>query len=345
MNPHKVVLIPGDGIGPEVSGAVRRIFAAAGAPVEWIERQAGVAALDATGDVLPAETIDAIREHQIALKGPCTTPIGKGFSSVNVQLRKRLNLYAAVRPVRSLAGVKTRFDDVDLVIVRENTEGLYSGIENEITDGVVTSLKVATEKASYRVARWAFRYTRERKLPHVTVFHKANIMKLSDGLFIRCAREIHEREFPDVEYQERIIDAGCMKLVQDPTQFSVLLLQNLYGDVVSDLAAGLVGGLGVVPGANIGDDGAVFEAVHGSAPDIAGKGVANPLALLMSGEMMLHYIADTRNDPGARAAAVRVRAAYDQALGDGQTTRDLGGELDTERFASAVIERLGVLTE
>jgi len=341
MTTHQIVLIPGDGIGPEVAAATIRVLAAAGAPLEWVEHHAGVAALESLGEVLPEQTLDAIRERGIALKGPCTTPVGEGFTSVNVQLRKRLDLYAAVRPVRNLPGISTRFDGVDLVVIRENTEGLYSGIENEVTKGVVTSLKVATEHACRRIAHWAFQYARDRGRKKVTVMHKANIMKMTDGMYIRCARAIREEEgFSDIEYQEVIIDAGCMKLVQDPTQFDVLLLENLYGDVLSDLCAGFVGGLGVIPGANIGDQYAVFEAVHGSAPDIAGKGVANPLALLMSAVMMLNHIADTRGDESCRAAAVRIREAYNQALSDGQKTRDLGGALDTEEFASAVIERM-----
>ncbi len=341
MNEYPVVMVPGDGIGPEVSVAVRRILEAAGARIAWIERLAGLAAVDRGLAPLPEETVETIRRHSVALKGPCTTPVGKGFTSVNVGLRKALNLYAAVRPVRSLEGVETRYRDVDLVIVRENTEGLYSGIENEITDGVVTSLKVATEKASRRIAEWAFRYARDRGLKKVTVFHKANIMKLSDGLFIRCAASVHEERFPDLEYQEVIIDAGCMRLVQDPSQFQVLLLENLYGDVVSDLCAGLVGGLGVTPGANIGDHGAVFEAVHGSAPDIAGQGKANPLALLMSAVMMLNHLATTHGDEGCRRVGERIKTGYNKALAEGQKTRDIGGSLGTEEFATAVIDRLG----
>ncbi|MBI5687535.1 MAG: isocitrate/isopropylmalate dehydrogenase family protein [Verrucomicrobia bacterium] len=340
MKSHSVVLIPGDGIGPEVTEAVKQILAAAEAPVEWVQHEAGLTALAQGKDVLPAETLNAIREHRVAIKGPCTTPVGKGFSSINVQLRKKLNLYAAVRPVRSLDGVQTRFSNVDLVIVRENTEGLYSGIENEVTAGVVTSMKVATEMACTRIARWAFRYAQQRQRRKVTVFHKANIMKLTDGMFIRCAQQVHEKEFSSFPYQELIIDAGCMKMVQDPTQFDVLLLENLYGDVVSDLCAGLVGGLGVVPGANIGDEDAVFEAVHGSAPDIAGKGIANPLALLMSAVMMLNYIGDTRNCVRCQQAAERIKTAYNRALADGQKTRDLGGSLGTAAFANAVIMRL-----
>ncbi|NUQ62992.1 MAG: isocitrate/isopropylmalate dehydrogenase family protein [Pirellulales bacterium] len=340
MSVHQAVLIPGDGIGPEVTAAAKRVLIAAEAPVAWMERQAGIAALERGRDLMPEETIEEIRRCGVALKGPCTTPVGGGFTSVNVQLRKKLNLYAAVRPVRNLRGVPTRFDGVDLVIIRENTEGLYSGVENQVTDGVVMSMKVATEVACTRIARWAFRYANRRGRRKVTVFHKANIMKVTDGLFLRCSRMIHEQEYPNIEYQEMIIDAGCMKLVQDPTQFDLLLLENLYGDVVSDLCAGLVGGLGVVPGANIGDELAVFEAVHGSAPDIAGKGVANPLALLMSAVMMLNHLADTCKDESCRAAAERIKSAYDRALADGRKTRDLGGDLGTEAFADALIERL-----
>ncbi|MCG8585843.1 MAG: isocitrate/isopropylmalate dehydrogenase family protein [Pirellulales bacterium] len=341
MSTHEAVLIPGDGIGTEVTAAVKRILAAAEAPVEWVEHQAGIAALDAHGEVMPESTIEAISRRGVALKGPCTTPVGKGFTSVNVQLRKRLNLYAAVRPVRSLEGVPTRFENVDLVIIRENTEGLYSGVENRLTDDVVMSMKIATQTGCNRIAHWAFRYATQRKRDKLTVLHKANIMKITDGLFLECARKEHQREYPNIAYDEVIIDAGCMKLAQDPTQFDVLLLENLYGDVVSDLCAGLVGGLGVVPGANIGDEMAVFEAVHGSAPDIAGQGVANPLALLMSAVMMLNYIADTRGDETCRKVAVKIKTAYDQSLRDEQKTRDLGGKLGTKGFADAVIERLG----
>lgn len=341
MTTHDAVLMPGDGIGPEVTAATRRVFEAAQAPVRWIEMLAGLSALDAGKDLMPEETLDAIRRTGVALKGPCTTPVGQGFTSVNVQLRKQLNLYAAVRPVRSLEGVPTRFDNVDLVIIRENTEGLYSGVENQVTDDVVMSMKVATHTACTRIARWAFRYANRRSHNKITVFHKANIMKISDGLFLKCARSIHEEEYPNIEYQEAIIDAGCMKLVQDPSQFDMLLLENLYGDVVSDLCAGLVGGLGVVPGANIGDDLAVFEAVHGSAPDIAGQGLANPLALIMSGVMMLNFLAETRKDDACLAAAERIKGAYNRALADGQKTRDLGGELGTEAFTDALVERIG----
>ncbi|MCC7203982.1 MAG: isocitrate/isopropylmalate dehydrogenase family protein [Phycisphaeraceae bacterium] len=340
MPVHQVVLIAGDGIGPEVAAATRRVLEKADAPIQWEEHRAGLSALEKGMTVLPESTLDAIIQRGVALKGPCTTPVGGGFTSVNVGLRKRLNLYAAVRPVRSMPGVPTRFEGVDLVIIRENTEGLYSGVENELTQGVVMSMKVATEAACSRIAHWAFRYATQRKRRKITVFHKANIMKITDGLFLRCARREHQRDYPNIEYEELIIDAGCMKMVQNPGQFDMLLLENLYGDVVSDLCAGLVGGLGVVPGANIGDQQAVFEAVHGSAPDIAGKGVANPLALIMSAVMMLNHLADTRDDNACRAAAGKIKAAYDQALADGCKTRDLGGEMGTESFADAVIDRL-----
>jgi isocitrate dehydrogenase (NAD+) len=341
MTTHTIVLIPGDGIGPEVADAARRIVEAAGAPVQFIERHAGLAALDrGQDDVLPLATIDAIREHGVALKGPCTTPIGKGFSSVNVALRKKLNLYAAVRPVRSLPGVRTRFENVDLVIVRENTEGLYSGIENQITDDVVVSMKVATREACHRIAHWTFRYATHRKREKVSAFHKANIMKLSDGLFIHEARLVAENDYPNIRYEEVIVDAGSMRLVQDPSQFDIILCENLYGDIMSDLCAGLVGGLGVTPGANIGDEDAVFEAVHGSAPDIAGQNRANPLALVMSASMMLNHLADTRKDKACREAGTKIKHAYNKALEDGQKTRDLGGELGTREFAQAVIDRL-----
>jgi isocitrate dehydrogenase (NAD+) len=290
--------------------------------------------------VLPQDTIHAILEHGVALKGPCTTPVGGGFSSVNVALRKKLNLYGAVRPIRSLAGVKTRFEGVDIVVVRENTEGLYAGIENVVTEGVITSLKVATEPACRRIARFAFRYARARGRKKVTALHKANIMKLTDGLFIRCAAEEHEKEWPDLQYEEQIIDAACMRLVQDPSRFDVILCENLYGDLISDLCAGLVGGLGVTPGANFGDAHAVFEAVHGSAPDIAGKGVANPLAMIMSAVMMLNHLAESRGLDALRGVALRIKDAYDRALVDGDKTRDLGGNLSTVEFTDALIRRL-----
>src|SRR5581483_6924845 len=328
MAKHTIVLIPGDGIGPEVTAATRRVIEAAGLSVEWVELPAGAGAIEqGFENVLPQRTLAAILAHKVALKGPVTTPIGKGFTSVNVQLRKRLNLYAAVRPAHSLAGVKTRFESVDIVVIRENTEGLYSGLEQEVVPGVITSLKVATEVACMRISRFAFRYATRMQRKKITVLHKANIMKMSDGLLLTCARRIHEDEYPNIQYDEMIIDAGSMKLVQDPARFDVLLTENLYGDVVSDLCAGLVGGLGVVPGSNIGDDAAVFEAVHGSAPDIAGKGIANPLAVIMSAVMMLNHIHE-------ETIATKIRTAYDNVLAEGKVlTRDLGGSAGTNEFA------------
>lgn len=334
-----MVLIAGDGIGPNITAAVKKVVAASGAEIDWVERKAGLSALEEGHAVLPESTIEAIKEHRVALKGPCTTPIGEGFTSVNVQLRKELDLYAAIRPVRNLSGVGTRFSDVDIVIIRENTEGLYSGVENTVSPGVVMSMKVATEKACKRIAEKAFKYARMRDRKKVTVFHKANIMKMTDGLFIRKSREVSEN-YSDIEYEEIIVDAGCMKLVQDPTQFDILLLENLYGDLLSDLCAGLVGGLGVVPGSNIGDDRAVFEAVHGSAPDIAGKNIANPLALLMSCVMMLNYLAENEGSKHYAQCATSIKMAYSKAVEQGATTRDLGGDLGTQEFADAVIERL-----
>ena len=337
---YPVVLIPGDGIGPEVTKAVVEVLTAANAPLEYIDRVAGLAAIDKGEDVMPNQTLAAIREHHVALKGPCTTPVGKGFTSVNVQLRQKLNLFAAIRPVRSLEGVPTRYENVDLVIVRENTEGLYSGVENEIVPGVVTTLKIATIKGTERIARRAFQYMQNRDRKKLTVFHKANIMKKSDGLFLDSVDKIHKTEFAETPYDTQIIDAGCMKLVQDPTKFDVLLMENFYGDVVSDLAAGLVGGLGVVPGANIGHEDAVFEAVHGSAPDIAGQNKANPLALLMSAVMMLNHISETHNDATVKDVAENIKAAYNRTLAENQKTYDLGGKLTTDEFAQAVIKRL-----
>lgn len=336
---HQVVLISGDGIGPEVARATCKILEAAGAPVQFEEAFAGASALDKVGEVLPDVTVERVREVGVALKGPCTTPVGKGYSSVNVQLRKRLDLYGAVRPIRNLVGLETPFSGVDLVVIRENTEGLYSGIEHEVTPGVFTALKVATERACKRIVRFGFEYAKKRNREKVSVFHKANIMKLTDGLMLRAAEEV-SAEYPSVELHKVIIDAGCMKLVQNPSQFDVLVTGNLYGDILSDLCAGFVGGLGVVPGANIGESSAIFEAVHGSAPDIAGKGVANPLALLMSAVMMLNHLAETRDDAACSSAAAAIRQAYDKALSDGQKTRDLGGALGTDSFADAVIERL-----
>jgi len=324
-----ITLLPGDGIGPEVTAAALRVLEAAGARFEWESHLAGSEALARTGDPLPREVLDSIERTGVALKGPVTTPVGKGFASVNVRLRRTLDLFANLRPVRTLPGVPSRFQDVDLVVVRENTEGLYSGIEHTVVPGVVESLKVITEKASTRVARFAYRYAEEHGRRRVTVVHKANIMKLSDGLFLDCARSV-AAEHPEVETDDRIIDALCMQLVTQPERFDMLLMENLYGDIVSDLCAGLVGGLGVVPGANLGERGAVFEAVHGSAPDIAGRNLANPLALVQSGVMMLRYLGDT-------APAERIDAAIASVLAEGVRTRDLGGRATTTEFTEALV--------
>jgi len=338
---HDVVAIPGDGIGPEVMEAVYRVFEAARVPVRFVEHHAGQAALDRNaGGVLPEATVEAIRRHGVALKGPCTTPVGGGFRSVNVALRQTLDLFAAVRPVRSLPGVVTRYEDVDLVIIRENTEGLYSGIENVVAEGVVVSMKVATEKACRRIARWACRYAAERGRRRITVLHKANIMKLTDGMFLEIARDVHAGTSTDVVLDDMIIDAAMMRLVQSPERFDMLLCENLYGDIVSDLCAGLVGGLGVTPGANFGEHHAVFEAVHGSAPDIAGRDLANPLALIMSGVMMLNHLAETRHDETCREAGRRIKAAYDGTLARGVRTRALGGSVGTRDCTDAVIAAL-----
>jgi isocitrate dehydrogenase (NAD+) len=330
---HVITLIPGDGIGPEVTRATRTILDAAGVPISWDEHDAGLLAHQKTGQTLPQALLDSIVRNKVALKGPVTTPVGEGFTSVNVGLRKALELFANLRPVRNLPGVQSRFQHVDLVIVRENTEDLYSGLEHVVVPGVVESLKIITEDASTRIAEFAFAYATRHGRKKVTAIHKANIMKLGDGLFLQCARAVATR-FPTVPYDERIVDAACMHLVMRPEQYDVLLLPNLYGDIVSDLCAGLVGGLGLVPGANLGVSTAVFEAVHGSAPDIAGRDVANPTALLLSALMMLDHI-------GERAAAERIRAALDRVLLAGAVrTRDLGGTASTTEFAAAVAKAL-----
>jgi isocitrate dehydrogenase (NAD+) len=339
---QSVVAIPGDGIGPEVWEATRRVIDASGAKFVWIECQAGQAALDAHGELLPHETISLIQQHRVAIKGPCTTPIGGGFRSVNVHLRKEFNLYAAVRPVRSQPGVITRYEDVDLVVLRENTEGLYSGAENQVTEDVIVSMKVATKKACLRIARFAFRYATRNQRKKISCLHKANIMKMTDGLFLDCARRVHEEEYPNIAYEELIIDAAAMRIVQDPTAFDIILCENFYGDVISDLCAGLVGGLGVTPGANIGDEAAIFEAVHGSAPDIAGQNKANPLALMMSGVQMLRYLATNRRLPYLGKCADSIALAYRACLAEGATTADLGGKLSTTEFTDAVIEHIEV---
>ncbi len=325
---HTITLIPGDGIGPEVTEAVVRILKASGVSIEWETHLAGVRAFERTGETLPVELIDSIRRNKVALKGPVTTPIAGGFTSVNVALRKLLDLYANLRPVANLPGVDARFQGLDLVIVRENTEDLYAGLEHEVVPGVVESLKIITEKASTRIAHFAFTHARRHKRSKVTAIHKANIMKQSDGLFLECSRRV-AREYTDLKYDERIVDAACMQLVMKPEQFDVLLLPNLYGDIVSDLCAGLVGGLGVVGAANLGGEIGVFEAVHGSAPDIAGKNLANPTALLLSAVLMLRHI-----DEGA--AADRIMHAHAAVLAQGVRTRDLGGTATTTEFADAV---------
>ena len=330
---HTITLIPGDGIGPEVSAAVVRILTAAGASIEWDRHDAGVVALERHGTTLPHPLLDSIERNRVGLKGPLTTPIGAGFTSVNVGLRKALGLYANLRPVYHLPGVPTRFDNVNLVLVRENTEDLYSGLEHEVVPGVVESLKIITEAASTRIARFAFAHARLYGRRRVTAIHKSNIMKLGDGLFLDCARTV-AREYLDLTYDERIVDAACMHLVMTPEKFDVLLMPNLYGDILSDLCAGLVGGLGVVGSGNMGDSAAVFEAVHGTAPDIAGKNLANPTALLMSAIMMLRHIGET-----ARADAVR--GALDAVLSAGKVrTRDLGGTSTTMEFADAICRHI-----
>jgi len=326
---YRIALLPGDGIGPEVTNAARAVLEATGIHIEWVECRAGADEAARGGDTLPDSVLDVIRSADAALKGPVGTPIGKGFQSVNVRLRRALDLYASLRPVKSLAGVATRFADVDLVIVRENTEGLYAGIEHVVVPGVVESLKVVTERACTRIAEFAFAHARKHRRHKVTAAHKASVMALADGLFLNCAQQV-ARRYPDIDYEERIIDDLSMNLVLDPASFDVILLENLYGDILSDLAAGLVGGLGVVPGANFGDGVAVYEAVHGSAPDIAGRGVANPTALILSGALMLDGL-------GEEKAAAVVRAAVERVLERGEVrTRDLGGHASTDEYVAAL---------
>jgi isocitrate dehydrogenase (NAD+) len=330
---HTITLFEGDGIGPEVSAAVVRIIGASGVDITWEPYLIGISAIERSGSTLPDEAVDSVRRNGVALKGPVATPIGSGFESVNVRLRKKLQLYANLRPVRNLPGIESRFGDVDLVIVRENTEGLYSGLEHEVVPGVVESLKIITEQASTRISRFAFEYARAHARKRVTAVHKANIMKKSDGLFLECCRRVG-LEYPEIERDERIVDNTCMQLVLNPHQFDVLLMENLYGDIVSDLCAGLVGGLGVVPGANIGATAAVFEAVHGSAPDIAGRNKANPTALLLSGCQMLDHI-------GEPQAAGRIRTALETVLKEGKVrTRDVGGTASTTEFTDAIVRAL-----
>jgi isocitrate dehydrogenase (NAD+) len=333
---HRVTLIPGDGIGPEITDAVVRILEATGVKFEWERYEVGAEAFEKYQEYIPHELIESFERTKVGLKGPVTTPIGGGFPSINVALRKRFTLYANLRPIRNLPNVPTRYPGVDLVIVRENTEGLYSGIEHEVVPGVVESLKIITEKASTRIARFAFEYARRFGRKKITAIHKANIMKLSDGLFIRCSRNV-SHEYPEITYGEHIVDNTCMQLVINPYQYDVLLLENLYGDIISDLCAGLVGGLGVVPGANIGDGCAIFEAVHGSAPDIAGRNIANPTALLRSAVMMLRHL-------GEQEAANLIRAGVERVFAEKKhLTRDMGGTASTTEFADAIIAAMETL--
>lgn len=328
-----VVLIPGDGIGPEVTQATRAVLQAAGAQIDWVEATAGLAAAERCGDPLPAATLDLIRQHRVALKGPCTTPIGKGFRSINVRLRQGLDLYASVRPVHSLPGVQVPYRDVNLVVVRENTEGLYSGLEHVVVPGVIESLRIVTRPAAERIVRFAFELARTQGRQRITFCHKADVLPLSDGLFLTTARAVAD-DYPFLEFEELRVDALCMQLALDPTRFDVLVMENLFGDVISDLCAGLVGGLGLVPGANIGSRYAVFEAVHGSAPDLAGKGLANPIALILSAALMLEHM-------GQRATARRIEEAVRRTLQAGRgLTRDLGGTGTTATITEAVIGHL-----
>ena len=330
---HKVTLIPGDGIGPEVTGAAVRIVNASGVKIEWEPFTAGAEAFAKFGEYIPKELTQSIERTGLGLKGPVTTPIGGGFSSINVALRRQFELFANFRPIRNLPSLPTRYPSVDLAICRENTEGLYSGIEHEVVPGVVESLKIITEKASTRIARFAFEYARREKRHRVHAIHKANIMKLSDGLFLRCSRDV-AKEYPEITYGEHIIDNTCMQLVMNPYQYDVLVMENLYGDILSDLCAAFVGGLGLVPGANIGTRCAVFEAVHGSAPDIAGKDLANPTAVLQSAVLMLRHIGEVE-------AADKVHAALEKTYKEKlHLTRDVGGTAGTSEFADAVIANM-----
>lgn len=330
---HKVILIPGDGIGPEITEAAVRVVEAAGVDIEWERHEAGIPSVQKHGVSVSDELLDSIRRNKIALKGPITTLVGKGFKSANVTLRQKLDLYANLRPVKSIGGIRSRYDKVDLVIVRENTEDLYTGIENLITPGVTQAIKIVTERASLRIARWAFEYAKKNGRKKVTLVHKANIMKISDGLFLRIFEEV-ARDYPEIVAEDMIVDALAMNLVMDPSRFDVLLLGNLFGDIVSDLAAGLVGGLGVVPGANIGEEYAVFEAVHGTAPDIAGKNIANPTALIFSALLMLRHL-------GEDAAADRIFKSVVVNLAIGKhLTADLGGTCSTSEYTDELIKEI-----
>lgn len=330
---YRISFIAGDGVGPEITQATREVLEATGVKIVWEEVLAGQKAIEKDNSPLPEKTIRSIRKNKVALKGPLATPIATGFASVNVLLRKSFNLYANVRPAKSMMGIESRYKNIDLVIVRENTEDLYSGIEHVVAPGVVESIKVITKKASLRIAEFAFKYAKANGRKKITAIHKANIMKLSDGLFLDCARKV-AKKFPKIEYSEMIVDNACMQLVLKPHQFDMLLLENLYGDIVSDLAAGLVGGLGVVPAGNIGEKGAIFEAVHGTAPDIAGKNKANPTALILSGAMMLEHL-------GEKEAGRRVREAVASVVKRGTVlTGDLGGSATTSEFAAAVAKAI-----
>ena len=330
---HKVTLIPGEGIGPEVAAATRRILEATGVQIDWEEIAGRSDSSADQGKSVNQAAVESVRKNRVALKGPMATAIAGGAPSVNVALRRTLELYANLRPVKNVPGVKSHFENVDLILVRENTEDLYSGLEHEVVPGVVESLKIITEKASTRIARFAFEYAKRHGRKKIHAIHKANIMKLSDGLFLKSVRAV-AAQFPSIEYKELIVDNACMQIVMDPQQFDMLLLPNLYGDVMSDLAAGLVGGLGVVPSANIGDECAMFEAVHGTAPDIAGKGLANPTALLMSSALMLDHLGESK-------AAERIQNALERVYRQAKhTTRDVGGKAGTEEFADAVIAAL-----
>ena len=330
---HRITLIPGDGIGPEVTDATVRILEATGVKFEWERFQAGAEAFERYKEFIPKELNESIERTRVGLKGPVTTPIGGGFASINVELRKRFELYANFRPIRNLPHIPTRYPDVDLIIIRENTEGLYSGIEHEVVPGVVESLKIITERASTRIARFAFEYARQNKRKKIHAIHKANIMKLSDGLFLRCSRNV-AKQYPEITYGEHIVDNTCMQLVMNPYQYDMLVLENLYGDIISDLCAAFVGGLGLVPGANFGDACAIFEAVHGSAPDIAGKNLANPTALLRSALLLLRHI-------GEPNAALQIRHALEKVYRTrDKLTRDVGGKAGTLEFADAVIEAI-----
>ena len=331
---HKVTLIPGDGIGPEVTQAVVRILEATGVKFEWERFAAGAEAFEIYGEYIPADLYESVERNKVALKGPVTTPVGGGFKSINVTLRKKFDLFANFRPIKNLPGLETKWPGVDLIIVRENTEGEYVGLEHEVVPGVVESIKVITDKGSTRIAKFAFDYARKHGRKKIHSIHKANIMKLSDGLFLRCARRVAE-QYPEILYGEHIIDNTCMQLVMNPFQYDTLLLENLYGDIVSDLCAGLVGGLGLVPGANLGHECAIFEAVHGSAPDIAGQDIANPTALLQSAVLMLRHLDE-------EAAADTVQKALETVYAERKTlTRDVGGHAGTSQFADAVLAAMG----